>query len=141
MLCTWGERCGISFPRFIFINLNVVTISVMCVFIPSDVTFKQTKLRLYTKGKCFQEKNHLLMNLLTWWKWVCSFVVQLTKALILPNSFLYSPKYMSKVINLEMVSLALSKLKSLMYQGKCQGSEGTVERKGEIFVHLHLIGD
>lgn len=38
---------------------------------------------------------------------------------------------MSKVINLKMVSLALSKLKSLMYQSKCQESEGTVERKGE----------
>lgn len=38
---------------------------------------------------------------------------------------------MSKVINLKMVSLALSKLKSFVYQAKCQESEGTVEQKGE----------
>ena len=33
----------------------MVTISVMCVFIPSDVTFKQTKLRLY-QATMLQEK-------------------------------------------------------------------------------------
>ena len=61
----------------------MVTISVMCVFIPSDVTFKQTKLRLY-QATMLQEKKKKESSKVV--KWVCSFVVQLTKALIVPNS-------------------------------------------------------
>ena len=85
--CAPGEK-AFHFHDSFLSHLNIVTISVRCVFIPSDVTFKQTKLRLYTKGQYFQEKKHVLMNLMTWWKWMWSFVVQLTKALILPNSLL-----------------------------------------------------
>ena len=53
-----GRKTAFHFHDSFLSHLNIVTISVRCVFIPSEVTFKQTKLRLFIpRDNTFRKKN------------------------------------------------------------------------------------